>query len=75
MVVIGGTHQAGLVDPLPITGSEDVMVFDMESSMFQPGSQVSLDGKSLWQPNNLIFPSAFLLSPDIIGVLWYDFHL
>lgn len=75
MVIIGGSYQAGLVDPQPITGPEDVLVFDMEASTFQAGGQVSLDGKPLWQPTNLVFPSAFLLAPDTLGVLWYDFFL
>ena len=47
----------------------------MEASTFQAGGQVSLDGKPLWQPMNLVFPSAFMLAPDTIGVLWYDFFL
>ena len=73
MVIIGGSYQTSLIDPAPITDESGVvMIYDMDASTFQPVQQGS---DKIYQPTNLVFPSAFLLNADTIGVLWYDFNL
>jgi hypothetical protein len=65
MFILGGTYQTCLIDPAPIQ-DEQVLTYDLEASTFHP---LSTTGD---KPSNLIFPSAFLLNNNSIGVIWYE---
>lgn len=71
MLVVGGSYQAGLVDPAPIQDeTSPLIIFDMDASTFSQVPQAASD-KSM-QPSNLVFPSVMKVAADTLAVLWYE---
>ena len=71
MVVIGGTGEAGFIDPTPLKPEELVCSFDLEATTWHPKS-ARLPNGSDPIPWNLVYVSLFKIDSQNIGVLWYD---
>jgi hypothetical protein len=69
MFVFGGSYQTSLIDPVPISDETNTILnYDMDASTFASVSLASNENK----PSNLIFPSVFQLSSEVLGVIWYE---
>lgn len=77
MIVIGGTYQDTLIDPIPVPENDSILSFDTESGHWQrikvknQGGEAVVGGQDV-VPWNLVHHTAFKLDSQNIGVLWYD---
>ena len=71
MLVIGGTGEAGFIDPTPLKPEELVCSFDLEATTWHPkGARVPSGSDPV--PWNLVYHSLFKIDSQNVGVLWYD---
>ena len=71
MIIIGGTSEAGFIDPQPLPQQELVYSFDLEASTWHPKSS-TLGPGSEPAPWNLVYHSLFKVDTQNVGILWYD---
>ena len=69
MFVIGGTGEAGFIDPKPLKPQELVCRYDLEASTWHPKGSSTAGDPLPW---NLVYISLFKIDSQSIGVLWYD---